>query len=168
MPAQQQRDGAPALRRQLQPAGGGHGHALGLADHGAQPAMAQPFLHQLEQLGIVGSLGIEHPVRPKPHLREPRREQVAAAHHPQHGAPGARGDSGQEQRRRAIVGHVRPGACHLVQRIEREPTSGQHLVERRHAERQHLAPAIATAFDGAQLRAQGVQDRGLSLGHDNS
>ena len=130
--------------------------------------MAQPLLHQLEQFGVVGSLGIDHPVRPEPHLGEPRREQVAATHYPQHRPPGPGSDAGQEQRGRAIVGHVRTCARNLVQRIERKAASGQHFIERRHPERQHLAPAIAAAFDGAQLRTQCVQDRGLSMGHDNS
>ena len=48
MALEQQGDRLAALSRQLQPACIGHRGASHLADHRAEPAVAQPFLHQRE------------------------------------------------------------------------------------------------------------------------
>jgi len=82
MALEQQRDRLAAFRRELQAAGIGHRGALRLADHRAEPAVAQPFLHQREQFGIVGRLGIEDAFRRKTSLVEARCEQVPPAHYP--------------------------------------------------------------------------------------
>lgn len=156
MALQQQRDRAPAFRRQLQPPGGGHADAPRLADHRAQRAMAQPLLHQRQYLGIVRRLGIEDPLGREPRLVEAGREEIAAPHHPQHRAPGARGHPRQEQRRRRVVAHARRGSRHLVQCIKPHPAVRQPRIDAVDAEGQHLAPApVVTALDRAQCGAQG-------------
>lgn len=164
----QQRDRPPTLGRQLQPAGRGEPGALGLADHRAQSAVAQSLLHDGEHVGIVMRLGIDHPPRRQPDLRQPGGEQVAPAYHPQHRTPGARGDSGKEQRGGGIVAHVgrRPGD--LVQRIESQSPGHQLCIDRADPERQSLPTAVGSALDRAQFLAQTGYDGGTGhAGHDS-
>lgn len=163
MTLHQQRDRSPALRRELQPPRRGHRRTARLADHGAECAVAQPFLHQRQHLGIVGRLGIEDPFGGEPRLVEAGREQVAPSHHPQHRTPGARGDPGEEQGGRGVIAHRRRRRRHLVQRIEPQTGVGQTRIDLADAERQHRAAAMAVAFDGAERVAQGLED--ARLGH---
>lgn len=116
--------------------------------------MTQPFLHQGQHLGIVARLGIEHALGIEAGLIETRREQVVAAHHPQHRAPGARRDPGDEQRRRRVVSPARARRRDLVQRIEPEPAIAQLRIDRRYAERQHGTPTMADALDRTQRFAK--------------
>ena len=147
MTFEQQRDRLAALRRELQPAGIGHRRTLHFADHRTQPAVAQSFLHQREQLGIVSRLGIEDSFGREPSLIEPGREQVASTHHPKHRAPGARSDAGHEQRRGRIVAHARAGRGDLVQCIEPQACRRQPRIDRADPERQHRAPAQPIPLD---------------------
>ncbi len=112
--------------------------------------MAQPLLHQRQQLGIVRRLGIDHPVRRQPRLVEAWREQIAPPHHPQHRAPGARGDTGEEQGGGGVIARMRGGGGNLVQRIQPEAAIPQPGVERLDPEGQHLAAAMPVALDGAE------------------
>lgn len=80
--------------------------------------MAQTLLHQRQHLGIVHRFGIQDAFGREPGLVEPRREQVAASHHPQYRPPGTRGDPGEEQGGCGIVPHTRACGRDLVQRIE--------------------------------------------------
>ena len=150
MAALKQGDGAPALRRELEAARGGHVRPPGLADHCAEAAMAQPLLHHREQFGIVLRLGIEEPLVVEPRLRQTRREQIPPPHHPQHRAPGARGDPGHEQGRGGIITHAGAGRGNLVQRIEPEPGRRQPRIDRADPEGQHRTPAQPIPLDPAK------------------
>ncbi|SEJ59663.1 hypothetical protein SAMN05428950_102151 [Sphingomonas sp. OV641] len=150
MAAQEEGNGAPALRGELETTGGTHGGTLHLADHRAEAAVAQPLLHQREQLGIVACLGIEDALGREAGLVETGRKQVAPADNPEYRAPGARSDSGDEQGGGGIVAQVRGAGGNFVQRIEPEAAIGDPLVERGDAERQCLTPAITVALDGAE------------------
>ena len=83
--------------------------------------MAQPFLHDRQHFGIVARLGVQHALGRETRLEEPGREQVAAAHGPQHRAGGARGDRGGEQHGGGVVAPDRRAGRDLVQRVEPEP-----------------------------------------------
>lgn len=168
MPLHQQGDRAPSLGGELEPAGGRHGGATRLADHRAQCAVAQPFLHQRQNLGIVGSLGIEHAFGREARLVQAGREQVAAAHDPQYRSPGTSGDPGEEQGGGGIVAHGRRGGGDLVQGIEPQAIVAQARIDRAEAERQHRATAVAIAFDGAERVAQGLEDARLGHGRYDS
>lgn len=150
MAFQQQRDRLAALGGELQPAGIGHRGALHLADHRAEPAVPQPFLHQREQLGIVAGLGIEDSLGGKPRLIQAGREQVATPDHPQHRPPGARRDPGHEQGGSGIVAKARARGRYLMERIESEASRRQPRIDRPHAERQHGTAPQAIALDRAQ------------------
>jgi hypothetical protein len=154
MALHQQRDRPPALRRQLEPAGGGGGGALGLADHRAQTAVAEALLHQREQLGIVRRLGIDHAMRREPGLVQAGGKQVPPAHHPQNRPPGARGDAGEEQGGGGIVARLGRRGGDLVQRVEPQPTVSEPRVERLRPEGQHLATPMPLALDRAERFAQ--------------
>ncbi len=158
MALHQQRDRAPAFRRQLQPPRRRHADAPRFADDRAERAMPQALLHQRQHLGIVRRLGIEHAFGCEPGLVQPGGEQVAPPHHPQHRAPGTRRDPGEEQRRRGVVAHPRAGGGDLVQRVEPQPAMRQPRIESPHPERQHLAPTMAVALDRAQRGAKGGDD----------
>ena len=150
MALEQQRDRLAALRRELQPAGIGHGSALRLADHRAKSAMAQPFLHQREQFGIVRRLGIEDAFGRQPRLVQAGREQVPPAHHPQDRSPGARGDAGHEQGGGGIVAHAGAGRRDLVQRAERESAARHPRIDRADPEGQHGAASQPIPLDRAK------------------
>ena len=150
MALEQQGDRLAAFGRQLQPAGIGHRGAPHLADHGAQAAVTQPFLHQREQFGIVACLGIEDALGSEPRLIEAGREQVPPAHHPQHRAPGASGDPGHEQGRGGIVTHARGGGSDLVKRPQSKAARRQPRIDRADPERQHRTPAQPVPLDRAQ------------------
>lgn len=125
--------------------------------------MPQPFLHQREHLGIVAGLGIEQALGIEPRLIEPGREQVAAAHDPQHRPPCARGDPGEEQGGGGIVAHLGRGGGDLVQRIEPHAPVRELLIDRANSERQHRAAAMAVPLDGAERFAKGGDDARLGL-----
>jgi len=150
MALEQQGDRLAAFGRQLQPAGIGHRGAPYLADHGAQAAVAQPFLHQREQFGIVACLGIEDTLGREPRLIEAGREQIAPAHYPQHRPPGAGGDAGHEQGGGGIVTHARAGGGDLVQCAQSEAARRQPRIDRADPERQHRPTAQPVPLDRAQ------------------
>ncbi len=133
--AQQQRGGAACLGGELQPPRLRHLDTLRLADHRTEPAMAQPFLDQREQFGIVARLGINDARRREPGLEQPRREQVARAHDPQNLAVRARGDPGGEQHRGGIVAPAGAARGDFMERIAAQPVVGEPIVERGDAER---------------------------------
>jgi len=164
MPAEEERDAAPALRRELEPARRGHVGALHLADHRAQPTMPKTLLHQGEQFVIVPCLGIEYALRRQSRLRQSRREQVASPHHPQYRPPGARGDSRHEQSHRSIVGQIGCRRRDLVQCVEPQPAARQPFVDRADSEGQSRAPAETAGLDALQCLAQLGED--LGIGHD--
>ncbi len=126
--------------------------------------MAQPLLHQCEHFGVIGRLGIEHPLGREPRLGDAGREQVAPADDPQHRSPGARGDPGKEQGGSGIVAYAWARARHLVQRIESQPRRRQLGIDRPDPERQHGAAAQAIAFDRTQRFAQGNKGIGRGQG----
>ena len=151
---EQQGGRAPSFRRELKAAGRGHGHALGLADHGTKPPVAQPVFHQREQFGIVARLRIDHALGVEPCLVQPGREQVARAHRPQNRPSRPGGDAGHEQHRRGVVAPARTLPRNLMQRVDSEPLARQPFVDRGNAERQHRTALPAIAFDGAQCLSQ--------------
>lgn len=140
---EEQRNRLAAFRCKLEAAGLRHRDPPRLADHRRQPAVAQPLLHQGEQLGIVVRLGVQQPVGGEARLVEPRREQVAGAQHPQHRAVAARNDPRDEQRRRRIVAPPRAHRRNLVQRIEPQSPVRQPIIQPGDAERLHRPRAAA-------------------------
>lgn len=150
---QEQRDRAPAFGCELKPTRGGEAGALGLADHRAQPAVAQPFLHDRQQFLIVARLGVEEAMGRQARLVQAGREQVAPPRHPQHRSPGARGDPGDEQGGRRVIAVARRRRRDLVQRVEPEALARQPPVERRHAERERGTPQVPVALDAAERLA---------------
>lgn len=72
--------------------------------------MAEPLFCYRERLLVLAAFGIDQPIGSKPGLREPWREQVMAAEHPQHRAAKPCGNARREQGRRGIVGEARTGA----------------------------------------------------------
>ena len=161
---QQQRDRAAALRRELKPASGGHRSLACLTDHGAKGAVPQPFLHQCEHFRIVRRLGVEDAFRREPRLEQPRREQVAPAHDPQHRSPCTRGNAGEEQGRRRVVAGGRGSGRDLVQGVEPQPLGREFRVDRTDAKGQHRPTPVPRAFDGGQLIAQRLEDSGVGHG----
>jgi len=127
--------------------------------------MAQPFLHDRQQFGIVASLGVEHPVRSQSGLVEARREQIACSHDPQDGAGIARRDPGKEKDGRGIVAPVGAFARCLVQGIQPEAAIRQAIVYRGHIEGRDGTFARSIALDGAEHLAQ-FGYGGLRNGHD--
>ena len=176
MALHQQRDRPPPFRGELEPAGGGGGGALRLADHRTQAAVAQPFLHQRKQLSIIRCLGIEYAVRFQPDLIEAGREQVAPPHHPQYRSPGARGDTREEQCRRGIVAGIGARRGDLMQRIQPQPAIGEPRIDGTDSERQHLTAAMAIPLNRPQRRAQIGDDAAIGAwyrrsdrhGHDSA
>lgn len=116
--------------------------------------MAQPVLHQREQLGIVARFRIDYALGVEPRLVQPGREQVARAHGPQDRPGRAGGDAGHEQHRRGIVAPACTLPRNLVQRVDPEPLAGQSPINRGNGERQHRTALPAIAFDGAQCLSQ--------------
>ena len=116
--------------------------------------MAQPVLHQREQLGIVARFRIDHALGVEPRLVQPGREQVARAHRPQDRPSRAGGDAGHEQHCRGIVAPARTLPRDLVQRVDPEPLAGQSPVDRGNAEREHRATLRTIPFDGTQCFPQ--------------
>ena len=158
--AQQQGEGFAFLGGELEPARGGHRHAAGLADHRAEAAVAQPFLHHRQHFRLVAAVGVEHMLRRQAGLRQPRSEQVASGQGPQDGAAGAGGERGDEQRRGSLVAGLRRRRRRLVQGRPDETAAGEPPVDRRDSERQHVAAGSAAgAFDRAHLLAQGGKAR---------
>lgn len=143
MAAERQRQGAGFLGGELQPAARGQGQPGDLADHGGEPAMAQPLLHHQQHRPVVpglgSNLGINHPVGVQADAGEARSEQVGSRQRPQHRPIEPCRDAGGEQHRRRLVGGPLPTGRDLVQGAERQPALGQGLVEGIQAERQHAA-----------------------------
>ena len=140
---QQQGHRAAAFRGKLQPAGRGHCHPPGLADHRAKAAVAEPFLHHGEQFGIIARLGVNDALRVQARLVEPRSEQVAGADRPQHRPLGARGNGRHEQRRRGIVAPAAALPRHFVKRVQAEALVGEAGIDVLHAEREHRTTPLA-------------------------
>ncbi len=142
--AQQQGGGAAFLRRQLQPAGGGHVGTADLAHHRGQTAMAQGLFHHRLHFLIPAALGVEHIFRPQADQGEAGGEQIAGGHRPQNGGRSrsfrlqfhrqACGGGGQEQGGGSVIRQVRPGARCLVQHAAGQTSAGEASVHRLDAE----------------------------------
>ncbi len=162
--AQQQRERRAALGRELQPAGGDQSRRIRLAHHGGKAAVAQGILHDRQQFGIVARLGMDQPFGRQPRLMEAGREQVAAAHHPQHRPRPSRGEPGEEQGSGGILAPARPGRRRFVQRIDTQAAAGESPVDRVDSERQHRMRRAAPRLDGGDRLAELGKGRGHRLG----
>ena len=158
---QQQGGRCAALGRELQPPRLGQPHAPGLADDRAQAAMAEPFFQQRQQLRIVARFRIDHPGGGETCLKQAGREQVARAHHPEHIALRACGDSRHEQDRGGIVPPARSARGNFVQRIEPQPRVREPVIELGESERQNRPVAHVAGNDPQALAKLGNgRDRG--------
>ena len=99
--------------------------------------MAQAFLETGEQGLLVTGLDLDEAIGMKPGLGQRRREQVPAAHTPEHLAFRASGDPGGEQGAGGSVHDTVAAAGDLVQAAERQPASRQTPIDLGYAEREH-------------------------------
>ena len=82
--------------------------------------------------------------------RERRRKEIASAQTPQHRSRNARENAGDEERRDAGILAGRTGFDHFMQMAARKPAFRQVPIDRRNAERQHLALLTPMPFPCAQ------------------
>ena len=162
--AQQQSRRAAFLGTELEPAKARHLGTRDFAHHRGKPAMAQPFLHHRQKLGIVAAIGIENPVWGQTRQSEGRSEQVAPGERPQHLSTDCSGKSAcrrrEEQRGGGFVARPFSRRCSLVQRRGEAPSS-EPIVHLRDSEC-HGDPLRRTAdpFDSAHLRLESGQTLG--------
>lgn len=127
--AQQQRQGAPGLRGELQPARGGERHPnRDLGHHPGQPGMAQPFLHRQQSLMPPG-LGVDHPGGVQAGGGKCGGEEIRPFEHPQYRAGMAGEDPGGEQGGRGSELRVDAVAGEFMESGEGKATAGQGGVD---------------------------------------
>lgn len=122
-------DGAGLFGTKLKPPGGRHVEAGDFADHGAEPAVPQAFLHASKQGLVVAGFSVDDPVGCQACLRQSRREQVGAWDHPQDLASSTGGDPGGEKRRGCGIDRTVAAAGDLMQGTERQPATRKPRVE---------------------------------------
>ncbi|AYF04110.1 hypothetical protein PY32053_04615 (plasmid) [Paracoccus yeei] len=137
------------LGREVRPSRGGHRQACDIGDDSAEATMAQPLFHKGQHRHIVAHLNIDHPVRWRPGLLQPRREQIRLGHAPQHLAGQPRRD-GKAAAAAPSTAPLPPPATSC-----RQPSSIPPCGSRRSSEGQHAARGAAIAFHPLDLRAQG-------------
>ncbi len=121
--------------------------------------MPQPVLHRREHIFLTPGVGPDQPRRIEPGLRQPRREEIATAAHPQGGSIATqsrpRAQPRHEQGSRGLVPHRGAGRREIVERIEPETAVGEVDVERRDA-KGHDLPRITLRIAGKRgdLRAK--------------
>lgn len=133
-PAPEQKRGGSALaRRELEAAERRHPDLRALADHRAERAVAQPFLHRGQHILPMSGPDLYQATRIEPGLRQSGGEEIMPRAHPQRrrAAPDRRPrrDSRDEQRSGGIVGQRRAGRSELVKRVDANPAIRQMRIE---------------------------------------
>jgi hypothetical protein len=127
--AEQDRQDAGLLRRQLQPARGNHAQPPGVfGHHGGKAGMAQAFFHDGQH--IPAGLGEHDPVRLQPGAGEAGGEQIGLSQNPQDGTVQPGQDAGGEQGGGGGVFRVGPGRGGFMQRPQADAAGGQNLIDR--------------------------------------
>lgn len=124
--------------------------------------MAKALLECDQHVRVAARLDKYDSIGMQPGKVQRRREQVAPAQDPEHGAFAARQDTGEKDGRRGIVGEL--GAPRdLMQRALRHPPARQMQIDRVYLERQARV-THAHALDLRDLRAQLGENGGVMHG----
>jgi len=132
-PPHHQRYRTCLLGRQLQPARSRHGEPNQFANDGAEPAIAEPFLHSGKNIFLSVSLGKDDAIGMQTRLSQGGKKQVGTRHAPEDRPPGARSDTCHEQRWRRAIYRSRPTAGELVNGAVGEASARKNGVNLRHS-----------------------------------
>ncbi len=95
--------------------------------------MAQPVLHQRENVVVLATLREQRPARPEARLFEPGRVEVEARQRPHHLRSWLRCESGHysrnEERRSRVVGERRRSGRYLMKRFPAQPAVTQFAIQ---------------------------------------
>ena len=151
---EQQADGSPGLRRQMQAAGGGEGNAGGhLGDDPGETGVAKAFFHD-EQGRVPPRFGVDDAAGVKAGGGEARSKKVLLAEHPENGTGTPGQNAGGEQGGSCGEFEVDAGSDNLVQRGQGQAAPRQRSVEGRDAERQRFGRGQRIALDPGNAGAK--------------
>ena len=122
--------------------------------------MPQPFLETGKNGLLVACLDIDHAVGRQPGLRDRRCKQIWPRHAPQNLSTCSGCNTGRKQCRCRAIDCTIPTAGHLMQPPKRQPSSRQHPIDRRDAEREYRPFARISAFE--------TRDALSEIGNDSS
>lgn len=109
--------------------------------------MTKTFLETGKNGGFIAGLDIDYPARRQASLGERGREEILARDAPENPAAHSGGDAGRPEGGSSAVDSSVGPTCHLMQSPKRQPSSRQHPIDLRDAERQNFAPACGSALE---------------------
>ena len=96
--------------------------------------MPKPLFHDEQHL--LGRFDHQQALGLKPNQGKRWGKKIAIPGYPKYWAANPSGEAADHERGRGALLGIRPGACHLVQGAQCQPSSGQALVDRFYSERQ--------------------------------
>ncbi len=125
--------------------------------------MPQPLLETGQHIDVRACLDIDRAACRQTDLFQGRGKYILAGNDPQHLATRAGRNPGAELSGRRTVQGIVAASCHLMQRTQRQTTTGQTRIDLAHAKWQHFAASVAMPFETTDRSPQRL-DAGFFVG----